>query len=91
MFMKALWERELSKKTPNFEIPELVVIETKFNFDESAMRKAFKVLFRHFFSSLIHADEEISLQTGQEIFREAKLNTGKKIIRSKKQISEIAG
>lgn len=40
------------------------------------MRKAFKVLFRHFFSPLIRIDEEISLQTGQEIFREAKLNTG---------------
>lgn len=45
------------------------------------MRKAFKVPFRHFFSPLIRVDEEISLQTGQEIFREAKLNAGKKIIR----------
>lgn len=38
------------------------------------------MIFRQFSSPLIHADEEISLQTGQEIFREAKLNTGKKII-----------
>lgn len=44
------------------------------------MRKAFKVTFKQFFSPLIRVDEEISLQTGQEIFREAKLNAGKKII-----------
>lgn len=44
------------------------------------MRKAFKVTFRQFFSPLIHVDEEISLQAGQEIFREAKLNARKKII-----------
>lgn len=44
------------------------------------MRKAFKVTFKQFFSPLIPVDEEISLQTGQEIFREAKLNAGKKII-----------
>lgn len=37
-----------------------------------------------FFSPLIHVDEEISLQTGQEIFREAKLNPGKKIFRRSK-------
>lgn len=79
--MKALWERGLSEKTPNFEIPELVVVETKFNFDESSMRKALKAPFRHFFSPLICVDEEISLQTGQEIFREAKQNAGKKINR----------
>lgn len=44
------------------------------------MRKSFKVTFKQFFSPLIRVDEEISLQTGQEIFREAKLNAGKKII-----------
>lgn len=50
--------------------------QIQFWWKESSMRKAFKVLFRHFFSPLIRVDEEISLQTGQEIFREAKLNTG---------------
>lgn len=55
------------------------------------MRKAFKVPFRNFFSPLIRVDEEISLQTGQEIFREAKLNAGKKITgRSKDRNSWIS-
>lgn len=62
----------------------------QFWWKESSIRKVFKVLFRHFFSSLIHVDEEISLQTGQKIFREAKLNTGKKIIRSKVRNSWIS-
>lgn len=44
----------------------------------------FKVPLRHFFGPLIRVDEEISLQTGQEIFREAKLNAGKKIVRRHK-------
>lgn len=34
VFMKALWERWLSEKKPNFEILKLVVVETKFKFDE---------------------------------------------------------
>lgn len=44
------------------------------------MRKAFKAEFKQFFSPLIHVDEEISLQTWQKIFREAKLKARKKII-----------
>lgn len=44
------------------------------------MKQAFRVTFRQFSSPLIRVDEEILLQTGQEIFREAKLNAGKKII-----------
>jgi len=80
VFMKGQREMGLKKTPPNSEIPKNIVVEAKFDFDESSMRKAFKVTFRKFFSPLTHVDEEISLQTGQEIFREAKLNAGEKTI-----------
>lgn len=34
VFMKALWERRLSKKKNNSGTPKTVVVEAKFDFDE---------------------------------------------------------